>query len=310
MRRSIPLALAAGLTAPAAAQQFVNGTFDTSLAGWTVANTSNGVGAPGMVATIDIDGPGPLPASPAAKFSAGQVTQLPNAQEGVLLTQSLSLTGGASYAISFDWLANNGFVSSASECGVFAAVVNGVPLTSQSAGALNGLASAHGHIQAAFTAPSSGSYAVGIRVTRPYIAATLITQYVDNAVFQLTAAACYANCDNSTVPPILNANDFQCFLQRFAAGDAYANCDGSVAPPVLTANDFQCFLNKYAAGDSYANCDGSTIPPVLNANDFQCFLNKFAAGDLYANCDGSFVQSVFTANDFQCFLNAFAAGCS
>jgi hypothetical protein len=64
------------------------------------------------------------------------------------------------------------------------------------------------------------------------------------------AAPCYANCDGSTAPPILNANDFQCFLNRFAAGDPYANCDGSTTPPVLNANDFQCFLNSYAAGCS------------------------------------------------------------
>ncbi len=58
----------------------------------------------------------------------------------------------------------------------------------------------------------------------------------------------------------------------------YANCDGSTGNPSLTANDFQCFLNKYAASDSYANCDGSTATPTLTANDFQCFLNKYAAG--------------------------------
>jgi len=58
----------------------------------------------------------------------------------------------------------------------------------------------------------------------------------------------------------------------------YANCDNSTAIPVLTANDFQCFLNKFAAQDPYANCDHSTNPPTLNANDFQCFLNFFAAG--------------------------------
>jgi hypothetical protein len=58
----------------------------------------------------------------------------------------------------------------------------------------------------------------------------------------------------------------------------YPNCDGSTVAPILNANDFQCFLNKYAAGDSYANCDGSTVAPILNANDFQCFLNKYAAG--------------------------------
>jgi hypothetical protein len=62
--------------------------------------------------------------------------------------------------------------------------------------------------------------------------------------------ACYANCDGSTVAPILTANDFQCFLNRFASGDALANCDGSTTVPVLTANDFQCFLNSFAAGCS------------------------------------------------------------
>jgi len=57
----------------------------------------------------------------------------------------------------------------------------------------------------------------------------------------------------------------------------YANCDGSTAGPSLTANDFQCFLNKFATADPTANCDGSSVTPILNANDFQCFLNAFAA---------------------------------
>ncbi|MBX3377425.1 MAG: hypothetical protein KF678_10535 [Phycisphaeraceae bacterium] len=58
----------------------------------------------------------------------------------------------------------------------------------------------------------------------------------------------------------------------------YPNCDGSTGIPLLTANDFQCFLNAFAAGQSSANCDGSTGSPTLTANDFQCFLNAFAAG--------------------------------
>ncbi len=56
------------------------------------------------------------------------------------------------------------------------------------------------------------------------------------------------------------------------------NCDCSTSQPILTANDFQCFLNKFAAVDPYANCDHSTNPPTLNVNDFQCFLNQYAAG--------------------------------
>lgn len=58
----------------------------------------------------------------------------------------------------------------------------------------------------------------------------------------------------------------------------YANCDGSSVPPVLTANDFQCFLNLFAAADPRANCDRSTSLPLLTANDFMCFLDRFVEG--------------------------------
>ncbi len=63
----------------------------------------------------------------------------------------------------------------------------------------------------------------------------------------------------------------------------YPNCDQSTVAPVLNVNDFICFLNAFAAGDpyypfQYANCDGSSLVPVLNVNDFVCFLNLFAAG--------------------------------
>ena|ERR1051326_1558612 len=60
--------------------------------------------------------------------------------------------------------------------------------------------------------------------------------------------ACWANCDNSTIAPVLNVLDFSCFLNHFAAGDAYANCDESTTAPVLNVLDFGCFLNKFAAG--------------------------------------------------------------
>jgi hypothetical protein len=60
--------------------------------------------------------------------------------------------------------------------------------------------------------------------------------------------SCYANCDGSTTPPVLNIADFTCFLQKVAGGDATANCDASTSPPVLNIADFSCFLQKYAIG--------------------------------------------------------------
>jgi hypothetical protein len=70
-------------------------------------------------------------------------------------------------------------------------------------------------------------------------------------------AACYANCDGSTMSPVLNIDDFTCFINRFADGlqlphaqqlAHYANCDGSAAAPVLNIDDFTCFINAFALG--------------------------------------------------------------
>jgi hypothetical protein len=67
----------------------------------------------------------------------------------------------------------------------------------------------------------------------------------------------------------------------------YANCDGSTTQPLLNIEDFNCFVNRYALAQqlpvaeqitSYANCDGSTAAPVLNIEDFNCFMNQFALG--------------------------------
>jgi hypothetical protein len=67
------------------------------------------------------------------------------------------------------------------------------------------------------------------------------------------ASPCYANCDNSTASPVLNVQDFSCFLTSYAAGCAspagcYPNCDASTSTPFLNVQDFSCFLTRYAAG--------------------------------------------------------------
>ena len=66
----------------------------------------------------------------------------------------------------------------------------------------------------------------------------------------LGGTTCYANCDNSTIVPFLNVLDFNCFLNRFSAGESYANCDNSTIAPVLNVLDFNCFLNSFSAGCS------------------------------------------------------------
>lgn len=74
------------------------------------------------------------------------------------------------------------------------------------------------------------------------------------------AQVCYPNCDGSTIPPVLNVNDFACFLNRYAAADPAANCDESTVPPVLNVADFMCFVNQYAAGCPTEPVAGSDRP--------------------------------------------------
>jgi hypothetical protein len=73
----------------------------------------------------------------------------------------------------------------------------------------------------------------------------------------MTGSICYANCDASTTEPILNVDDFTCFINEFAVSQS---------------------LPYEQQMTSYANCDGSTTEPVLNVDDFTCFINEFAAG--------------------------------
>jgi hypothetical protein len=89
---------------------------------------------------------------------------------------------------------------------------------------------------------------------------TTTTSQGNFAVIQFTATPgdlCYANCDNSTVEPVLNVEDFICFVSEFAQGIALPS------PQQIT---------------HYANCDDSTTEPVLNVEDFICFVSAFAAG--------------------------------
>jgi hypothetical protein len=65
------------------------------------------------------------------------------------------------------------------------------------------------------------------------------------AVMYIGCPTCYANCDLSTTPPMLNVTDFLCFLNAFARRDPYANCNNDAN---FDAADFMCFMNRFAAG--------------------------------------------------------------
>lgn len=118
-----------------------------------------------------------------------------------------------------------------------------------------------GVAQFEFNVPEDELAFVGVWSAAPFDSATIVdvtdSMFVDDDEYfgefytgdtPLPPPPCYPNCDGSTAAPILNVQDFACFLNAFASQDPYANCDGSTAAPVLNVQDFACFLNAFAAG--------------------------------------------------------------
>ncbi len=68
-------------------------------------------------------------------------------------------------------------------------------------------------------------------------------------VLALVGAGCYADCDPSTGPGVLDIFDFLCFGNSFANGEPYAcDCDTSTGVGVCDIFDFLCFGNAFSAG--------------------------------------------------------------
>src|SRR5688500_10335155 len=91
---TLVLVAAAGM----AKAQFVNGNFEAgNLSPWSVALTPGGTTIGQVVEQYDIDGPGPLAASRAARFCVGNLVQTGTPQ-GVVVKQPLTLQAGLMYS--------------------------------------------------------------------------------------------------------------------------------------------------------------------------------------------------------------------
>lgn len=200
MTRNVFAAVCAAFLSTGASAQFVNGNFETGdLSGWTVAFTSGGATAVQDAQQFDIDGPGPLGTTWAARFSAGRATGVTTGNHGVLVTQQVSLVAGNTYTIDADWSAWRPAGQGAnSNGGFFDLIVNGVSIASATAGSTSGAAPKYGHLTGVFTATSTGLHDIGMSITRQFTIPTPATptlfQFVDNFTIIPTpgAAALFA----------------------------------------------------------------------------------------------------------------------
>ncbi len=76
-----------------------------------------------------------------------------------------------------------------------------------------------------------------------------------------------------------NAGLSDAFLAKYSEALCYADCDQSTGPGVLDIFDFLCFQNSFVNSEPYAcDCDTSTRPGVCDVFDFLCFQDAFVAG--------------------------------
>jgi hypothetical protein len=174
-------------------QQFVNANFETQdLSGWTVTPTFNGSTSVQDVTLIDIDGPGPLGDSWAARFGVGNAATISSHQAGIELTQLVALPANTIYNVSFDWAATRLSGANNAEGGVFTLVVNGqMRGASQAAGSTSATVPKYGALTAEFSTAAAGDYAVGVRITRPFTVPGDLFQHVDNfTIAPVVGGAC------------------------------------------------------------------------------------------------------------------------
>jgi len=255
--------------ASAASAQFANPGFETGdLSGWDFVLTANGNTSVAGVEIYDIDDTGPLAPSFVAKFGVGNLISMSGVQNGIELTQNLSFSGGTAYTFDFDWAAHRVAAVDNSEGGVFSLIVNGEAIATQAAGTVNGsLPPVTGHLTATWTAPSSGSFVVGVRITRPYTVPGETHQYVDNFSIDSGGGTCQPDLTTTAIPGTpgygtpngtLNNDDFFYYLAQFAAGNlAVADLTTTAIPGtpgygtpngIINNDDFFYYLAIFAAG--------------------------------------------------------------
>jgi len=182
MKKTLTATLA-GVTAISGAQSFIDGGFDSgNLNAWTVTPTTNGTTLFQQVSPIDIDGNGGLGVSNAGDFSVGQVVFQSGVPAGIYLTQSINLTSGSAYTISFNWSAQRFTGGSNAQGGIFDLVVNGTSLANAAAGSTSPTTPKYGFLTANYVASFSGAHDIGVLIQRPFTVPSSdpLHQFVDN----------------------------------------------------------------------------------------------------------------------------------
>jgi Bacterial Ig domain len=97
--------------------------------------------------------------------------------------------------------------------------------------------------------PSAGMPDVRVRVIAYDLRFQNTSDGGDRSIQILPGQGCYADCDQSTGPGVLDVFDFLCFQNSFVSGEPYAcDCDTSTGMGVCDVFDFLCFQDAFVGG--------------------------------------------------------------
>lgn len=166
---------AAALSASAAT--ITNGDFETGdLSGWSVGSTANGETAYSGVDAFDTGGNG---ASDAASFRIGQIDFDPGVNEGITLSQTISIMSAGTYSFAAEVAVFGGRFTNLSG-GIFELIVGGNVLDVFDAARVNSRSTERDLLEGE-VALAVGDVDLTIRIMRPFIQTSdTPLQYVDN----------------------------------------------------------------------------------------------------------------------------------
>ena len=235
----VSLWAAAGASAPG--QILTNTGFETGgLEPWAITQWYPSFPCGEMLAPeivpFDIDGPGPLGTSAAAKFVVGAPPQFCN-YNGLLVRQAALLTAGVTYTLRLNYAVER-LPGSGPGTARFTLLVDDQELLTAVGPVLAGQ-TVYGLLADDYTPALTGVHHIGFRIWRDHDPDPLARQYVD----RFTAhALCGADCNGDGAITIA---DLGCFQMRFVLQDAYADCN---ADYTLNVADFGCFQTRFIAG--------------------------------------------------------------
>ena len=226
--------------APLARAQLLNGDFSDSTNHWNIVLPgSNTQPAANGIASIDIDGPGPLASSPAFFANVGNDALL-HLEQNVFLSAAVSYQFAADLAMTPP--GNN------ADGGTILVFVDTTLIASNSFGSTTAGVNKYAHLAATYSPAASGSHTLSIQFSRafgPGGVSSTPTDYIDNIALSPTPVPLNSQFNGGKLVLTWTNSAFALQGAPLVTGN-YTNIAGATSPFTNTINGSQGYFRLIA----------------------------------------------------------------